>query len=323
MSEVQLMEKLVHTILSVILLVCMSPSAVAHYSEKSAERIPPPQQLDFSRVWVFSAGIHKFDDNYLHAGKEAVVGEDVDLMRVFLGRGVPADHIVFLRDEEATRDNCRNGLKQLISRAAPGDFLLFFMHSHGGKGVICTYQQGEAWRFDELIDEIETGFRGSRACVCIAACHSGSFIDALAKTQRRVSYFVVTSVSPDKNAWTIATADFEACIADVFAGSACPDLNRDGVITFDELGKYVARDQSTLFGSQPDYAAANGFDENAIISLAGERRGRFQCCLVSTEGDFRGRILRQDGDRLLLRTRKYPGRLIWTSVERVRVLDGD
>lgn len=303
-------------------LIQYSPAIALENAESTANaNYAPIRQIDFRNLWVFSAGIHKFNDNYLHPGKEAVVREDIDLMKVISARGVPDEHIVFLRDDQATRDNCRNGLHQLLARTAADDVLFFFMHSHGGEGVICTYQQKEGWKYEELIQEIEQNFHGRYALVCVAACHSGSFIDAVKAAPRRVSYFVLTTVHPDKSALTIATSDFEACVADAFSGTPCPDLNQDGKITFDEFARYVSRDQSTLFGTQPQFDFINGFDKDIVISSSAPRTGRLQCCLVRTNGGFRGRIMRQEGDRLFLRPRKYPGELIQTAPGRVHVID--
>lgn len=311
-----------YSILLILLWILFSPARLeAAEANRSEGRSLQAPFLDFGRFWVFSAGIHKFKDNYLHPGKEAVVGEDQDLMRVLSSRGVPDDHICFLRDEEASESNCRSGLNALITRAKPGDTLLFFMHSHGGDGVICTYEKGQAWRYEELIQQIENNFPGNRALIFIAACHSGSFIDVLKQQPRRVSYFVMTTVHAEKSAWTIGTADFEACVADAFKGSPCPDLNRDGVISCEELARYVQRDQRELFESLPQFSFTGDFDGNTIISNAAERQGRWQCCLVRTEGGFTGRIVRQDGDRLLLRTRKSPGTVVWTKIHRVKLLE--
>jgi hypothetical protein len=311
---------LVRIFVALLLVLQISPVLAAENPETSIAA-PQNRQIDFKHLLVFSAGLHKFDKNYLHPGVEAVVGVDIDLMKVMSARGVPDDHMVFFRDEEATRDNCRNGLHQLIAKANTDDVLFFFIHSHGGDGVICTYQQKEGWQYQDLIQEIEQNFRGRTAVICIAACHSGSFIDVMKSAPRRVSYFVLTTVHPDKNAWTIATSDFEACVADAFSGAPCPDLNQDGVTTFEEFAQYVSRDQSTLFGSQPDFAFSNGFDKNMVLSNAAPRTGRWQCCLVRTDAGFRGRVMRQEGDRLLFRPRKFPERLYATSPNRVRLLD--
>ncbi len=288
----------------------------------SVRRPTVERQVDFHRLWVFSSGVHKFDNDYLHPGCDAVVGEDLDMMTEFRRRGVPEDHIVFLRDDEATKSRCQAGLQQLISKAKPGDALFFFAHSHGGNGVICTYKEHQGWYYDDLIDQIERDFGGSQAFVFIAACHSGSFVDVLRKSQRRVAYFALTSAHPDRNAFTIATADFEACIADGVSGSPCPDLNRDGLITFEELARYTSHDQFTLFSSKPYYGWTDNFDENMVFSQSRKSSGGLQCDLCRTDSGYSGRILEQDSSRgVLLRPRKFPRSTIWVPKDQVNLLD--
>lgn len=283
---------------------------------------PEASPVDFQRLWVFSAGIHRFNNNYLHPGCEAVVGEDMDLISELRKRGVADDHIVFLRDDEATKSRCQAGLEQLIKNAKPGDSLLFFAHSHGGEGVICTYKEQQGWYYKDVIAQIERDFVGSHAFMFIAACHSGSFVDLLKKAPRRVSYFALASAHPDRNAFTIATADFEACIADAVAGSPCPDLNKDGLITFEELARYTSHDQSILFSSKPYFGWTDNFDKDMVFSQAQKPSGELQCALCRTANGFKGRVLEQTESRgVLLRPRKFPLRTIWVPRSELRILD--
>ncbi|MBX9685748.1 MAG: hypothetical protein K2X27_03540 [Candidatus Obscuribacterales bacterium] len=307
---------------------CFSQDTEQSYAEPDANDLSRiieknGERIDFGKLFVFSAGIHKFEEDHLHPGKAVVVRQDMKLIEAFSNRAVPEDHIVALKDESATRANCIFQLRELLRKTKPGDFLLLFMHSHGSSnrgGLICTYDIGGVWTFDELISEIENNFQGERACLCVAACHSGSLINVIKSSPRRVAYFALTSVHPDLNALTVATSDFEACIRDAFSGAPCPDINNDGVITFAEFGRYVSNDQSLLFGTEPDFGWTDAFNANQIISDAAPKSGRFDCRLVKLQNGVRGRIIKQEGDRVLIRGSKNPSAIEWVNISRTTAI---
>lgn len=280
-------------------------------------------KLDMRRVWVFGAGIHKFQDDHLHGGRQAVVAQDYGLLAAFSRRGVPDSHIIGLLDDEATSENCKAALQTLIQQAQPGDFLFVFLHSHGARrngGLIATYETGGSWNFASLIDQIESGFAGSHACLCVAACHSGSLFDTITSAPRRVNYFGITSVHPDVSALTVATADFQACLRDAIDGSPCPDLNNDGVTTFAEMGRYLRDDQATLFHTLPQCGHTSAFNPDTVVGPARAKDGEMDCALVRNDDGDKGRVIKQDGNRLLVRGSKNPREVEWVRRGNVRRL---
>lgn len=300
------------------------PSLQPTGSPKSTNTIDITKRLDLRRLWVLSVGIHKFEADHLHGGREAVVTEDIGLIDSLMSRGVPANQIVALRDEQATTANCISQLKNLTSQAKPGDALLLFIHSHGSLkdgGLVCTYETGGTWKYTDIIQQIEDNFAGSHAILCVGACHSGSLLNDVGAKPRRVAYFGVTSVSADRNAWTNATADFEACIRDAFDGSPCPDLNRDGVTTFDEFGKYISEEQSTLFGSQPSVEYTDSFDPQIVIGDAAAHEGELDCALVHRGSEIRGRVIKQQGNKVQVRRALRPAISEWLDVSDVSPLE--
>ncbi|MBU6454049.1 MAG: caspase family protein [Cyanobacteria bacterium REEB67] len=273
-----------------------------------------PDRLDFGHMQVFSAGIHSFEADHLHPGRPAVVVQDINLIKTLVRQGVPEDQIVALRDEQATTVNSQKQLHALLQKSKRGDFLFVFIHSHGSLnkgGLVCMYETGGVWTFTDLIAEIEQSFKGARACLCVAACHSGSLIDLLKAQPRRIGYFGVTSVVSALSARTDATADFEICIKDAFGGAPCPDLDGDGLVSFDEFGRYLVDDQSRLFHTQPEYGNTSGFDPQMVINQARPKAGAMDCALVQLNNGSRGRIVRQEGDRVLVRGWRNPNAVLW------------
>jgi hypothetical protein len=292
--------------------------------ETTAGRQRNIKQLDYGRMRVFSAGIHRFEEDHLHPGREAVVAQDLSLVRILSQRGVPDDQIIALRDDEATTINCKTRLNDLLKRSQPGDFLFVFIHSHGSLnrgGLVCTYEKGGIWTYQELVQQIEDNFKGDRACICIAACHAGSLLNVIKTAHRKISYFAVTSVFPTLSAKTVATADFEACIKDVFGGAPGPDLNQDGVTTFAEFGRYISDDQRRLFHTVPEFGCTDNFDPEMVISVARPRSGPLDSALVDLPNGVKGRVVKQEGNRLLIRGSKNPRAVQWVrseNVERIR-----
>jgi hypothetical protein len=295
-------------------------AAQARLSLSASGKHVGEKRLDYKRMRVFSAGVHRFEEDHLHPGRQSVVAQDLSLIKTLSQQGVPDDHIVALRDEDATTINCQNQLKELLKNSSPGEFLLVFIHSHGSLnrgGLVCTYEKGGVWTYQDLVKEIEDNFKGDSACICIGACHSGSLLDVIKSAPRRISYFGVTSVFPALNAKTVATADFEVCIKDAFGGAPCPDFNEDGVITFDEFGRYISDDQRRLFLTVPEFGYTDNFDPQTIITNAREHSGPLDCALVQLPDGVRGRVVKQDDDRVLVRGSRNPRMVQWVRSERV------
>lgn len=301
----------------ILLVVCFCISSYSHSATAH-------EQIKFHNLQVFFAGIHRFENNHLHPGLPQVVKQDLSLVETLTDRRVPREQIVVLLDDQATSSNCRMQLHELLSRTKPEDVLLFCLHSHGslGKGgLICTYDTGGTWAFADLIAQIEAEFKGSKACICIAACHSGSIINVIKSKPRRVAYFAITSVHPQVSALTVATSDFQACLRDVFKGAPCPDLNQDALITFEEMGQYISTDQRCLFGTTPDYGWTDNFDPQMIITESEPREGCYQCKLVRLHSGTKGRVIKQDGERCLIRGSKNPNLLESAVCGNFKVLD--
>lgn len=313
-------------------LIAVEAAAQGTYDGFQAEPVEPQYlqkvesggtRIDMRKTLVFSAGIHKFQDDHLHPGRQAVLYQDVGLIKALLDQGVDQSKVVQLLDDQATAENCRSSLARLAVQAQPGDTLFLIMHSHGSAaqgGHIATYETGGLWAYSDMIRIVEENFKGSRVCICLCACHSGSLLDTIRSAPRRLAYFCLTSVHDDVNALTVATADFEVCLKDAFSGSACPDINHDGVITFRELGRYVTADQSTLFGTIPDFGWTPGFDPQMIVTNAQALEGPADCCLVRLRDGEKGRVVRQRGNKILVRGSKNPNLVQWVNIARARPL---
>src|SRR4051812_7190468 len=84
------------------------------------------------KTWVFAVGILNFEGARLHGWPEQ--GRvDVVMLDALRKRGVPEDHLVFLKNEQATLAQLRARLAAFVRRAGAGDTLIFYYAGHGGR----------------------------------------------------------------------------------------------------------------------------------------------------------------------------------------------
>lgn len=111
--------------------------------------------------------------------------QDEELYRTFLARGVPADHMKLLLDEQATLANIRSAITAVASRAPQGSTFVFYYAGHGFKrGVGDTYFANYDLRGDrttqtglnlkEISQILTAHFKGQYVWLMADCCYSGS-----------------------------------------------------------------------------------------------------------------------------------------------------
>src|SRR3954470_23190167 len=87
-----------------------------------------------ARTYVLNASITSWPAK---AGLGSFAGTRYDqaLVGSFKTARVPADHIVVLKDSEATHQAVRRNLQTLAARCGPGDTLFFSFQGHGGRHI--------------------------------------------------------------------------------------------------------------------------------------------------------------------------------------------
>lgn len=196
-----------------------------------------------AKTWVFAVGVLQFDDAKLQTYPEK--GRvDAVMIDVLKRRGVPDDQIVFIRNEQATKDHLQRELIDLLKQTSPDDTLLFYYTGHGGRNYsspkreinFITYDTKSHWMVSEMLDAIESHFQGSLAILTADCCHSGGLAEEAARRSKKISYAVLTSSQPasvSTSNWT-----FTQCLADLFRGQATMDLDRNGEICFSEAAAF-------------------------------------------------------------------------------------
>ncbi len=219
---------------------------------------------------------------------------DKKLVNFFKNAGVPEDQIVYLNNESATLPNVMAALKSEASQAKPGDTFLFYYCGHGwlddhNNGYLANYDAGATNKSclsaRDIANTLKNNFKGSQLIVLADCCCSGSLAEALKAANPPFKYGVLTSSVTSQTStenWT-----FSQSVLDTLKGHAYADENRDGVITFDELGSYIKHEMKQLEEQDATVDSGNGFDRGFVFATVrdpGERAP--ENVEVKYEGDW-------------------------------------
>jgi len=178
-----------------------------------------------ANTWVFAVGVLQFDspglETYPEEGRV-----DAVMIDALKKRGVPEEHIEFIKNEQATEAHITSELVKLLKRTGEGDTLLFYYTGHGGRDYskparpvnFITYDTAANWTVAEMFDCIEENFKGARALLVADCCHSGGLAEEAARRSKKIGYGVLASAQPTSvstSNWT-----FTQCVADLFNGHA-------------------------------------------------------------------------------------------------------
>ncbi len=230
------------------------------------------------KTWVFMAGLLEWKDSESFESFPKENRRDEILLNVLKKRGVPANQIVYLQDQEATTARINSEFVKLLSRTQPGDTIFVYYEGHGyktdaGKTYLASYDvdddKNPGWAVSSVPDTIEKYFMGSNAIIALDNCYSGTMANVVRTGKRHVSYAVMASSSASQSStgnWT-----FTEALISAFRGAPYVDNNKDGKVTFAELEKNAEADM--LFGEEQvaSFAFTGNFDPNTKIADAGPR----------------------------------------------------
>jgi hypothetical protein len=102
-------------------------------------------------------------------------------VRLLKTRGIPEDQIVFLKDEQATKQNIEGKFNEFLRKSSSEEFLIFYFGSHGkydpvtGAFKFVTFD--EKLPFEWAFDSIERYFKGSQVLMFADCCYSGGIVE--------------------------------------------------------------------------------------------------------------------------------------------------
>jgi Caspase domain/Agenet domain len=231
-------------------------------------------QLELGRTWVFVVGLLQWHDKASYASFPQANRRDAQLVELLKRRGVPADHVVYLQDRNATRKRVTQELTKLLAHTQERDELVLYFCGHGvrdddGRGYFVTYDATDdyattAWPMQSIVDSIRAHFRGTQALLVADCCCSGTLAQAVKASTGRTQIACLTSSSANivsTGAWTFTEAILEG-----LSGSPAVDLNHDGVITFDELSRYARTEMAFADEQRSARGMTQGYDFNRVMA---------------------------------------------------------
>jgi hypothetical protein len=258
-------------------------------------------------TWVVVVGTleWKNEDQFDPFPKER--RRDAALVRFFEQAGVPAGHIVYLRDRAAHLRQIEEALTTHLAQAQPGDFLFFYYCGHGylldsGAGCLACYDAGDEglpdWEMAAVPALIDQHFRGSHALLAIDSCYSGNLAASLARRRGPLAYACLTSSSASEMStgnWTFT----ETLLAGL-RGQAFTDSDDSTTITLRELAEQILGDMAFAEEQLASFVTTAGFDPNMVMAEARRKPNPAVGRRVEVLSDhhwYKARIINARGDQ--------------------------
>lgn len=234
---------------------------------------------DPPKTWVFLVGILEWKDSKSFGSFPKEGRRDAELAEFFRSQGVPRGQVVFLKDDEGTREKIAKSLAEFLSKTREGDFLFLYYAGHGGKdkngtAYFMPYDAGgeyekSAWSIPSIFDAIEKGFRGNRAFLSADCCYSGSLGVEAAKRKTSLAYACLSS----SQASTVSTGNwtFTECLLAGLRGMPAVDANGDGTVALDELARYSEAEMAFADEQLSSFATTGRFDAGMKLAAASKR----------------------------------------------------
>jgi hypothetical protein len=167
--------------------------------QPSHQQVQQPQPVNPNiKVWVVIVGIAAYEN----IKPLTYTKDDAYRMYAFYkspeGGSLPDHQIALLIDEDATRKNVINAIKNIYSQAGKDDIIIFYFSGHGVEGAFITseFDKDDNEDYKGLLwhEELQYVFEQSPAkykYLIADACHAGSFTKASkqSNTQSRGAFY--------------------------------------------------------------------------------------------------------------------------------------
>ena len=217
-------------------------------------QVPAARSWTPEKTWVFMVGVLSWPQKADLDAFDTTHRKDAALKDYFIAQGVPADHIIYLADKNATLNNIQTKLVAELKKTSPGDFFFAYYCGHGwvtdGEAFFGNYDATDnknCWSVKRFAQTVASNFKGATAFLTADCCSSGALGEELANAKPAFNYAVITSAISSQAStgnWTFSTG-----LLDCLEGHRYADANGDGAITFLELSKYLA-DEMRFFEKQ-------------------------------------------------------------------------
>ena len=244
----------------------------------ASAQAPAAPAWEPAKTWVFAVGVLEWKDasftKYPQEGRS-----DAKWIALLKKRGVPAEQIVYLKDQQATKKRIEESLPELLRKTRKGDFLIVYYAGHGcrnrtnGATYFANYDAtGDLaknfWPVSGIYDAIERDFKGSHVLLTADSCHSGALGEAAAKRKTSIAYACLASV--DEHGTSTGNWTFTDCLLRGFGGDGALDSNRDGHVTLAELAAFTEEEMALTEKQRASWTTSKNFDGQLRVATAGK-----------------------------------------------------
>lgn len=266
--------------------------------------------------------------------------QDRALERALKANGVPADHIVFLEDRQATLTAIRAAMGRVVAMGGPDSTLLVYFAGHGTKDGGRTYLTNydvdtkrlaaTGLAVDEIGERLLKEWKGSRVLLMADCCHSGALsqvvttVGSAGKAAACLTSATATNTSTGR--WT-----FTEAVVRALTGDGRLDRNGDRRLTFGEVDAYIHNEMKYAEDQLTGAVRAGGFSADWQVTTVPAAKVVPHSAVQSrwTNGDYadvfaenkwwRAQLLRVEGHRLQVHYLGWEDKFDeWVSPDRVR-----
>jgi hypothetical protein len=258
---------------------------------------------------VFAVGVLQWKNPDIWPGMANAQRQrrDAELVQHFKTAGVANDRVVYLHDQQATRDRIQKELKSQLAQTKPNELLIFYFAGHGFRDRkshevhLANYDAEDgptAWSVRSLFDVLEAHYRGSHVLLMADCCYSGGLVDEARTRKSRLGYACLCS-SHSHNSSTGRWTFTDTLLAGL-RGSPVVDLNNDGEIAIHELGQFSELEMAFVERQKSVYDTSREFPAQWRLSKPAQRRSPRQGERVEVEWNgkwYRGVITSTSADQ--------------------------
>lgn len=194
---------------------------------------------------------------------------DDPLVELLIKRGVPEEQILYLKDDEATKDEITAQFPAFLAESTEDEMLIFYYSSHGGydpKTGAHTFSAFDGpMPIGWFVGKIEAKFQGAQAMLFSDCCFSGGLVElAKVRTKTPISFAALSttgSCNLGYSGWR-----FTDVLIRAWSGDVAMDFDETGTISFAELCVFAERYMAFVAEGKPLYASTGRFDGELILS---------------------------------------------------------
>ncbi len=303
------LEKVRWVCLWLILILCTLVTPASLPADKN-EAPKAANALDFANTYAVIVGVLHWEDKGL-TPYPTENRKDQELYDVLRKRGVPAEHMILLLDDQGTLAKIRKSLQTISAKAKPESTLILYYAGHGWRTVqgdtqFANYDYHSkqpdkpALGGTEISQLVKDHFKGKRVLLFADCCHSGGLQDvARSLAQAKFEAAALTSADPlcaSTNNWT-----FTQTLVDGFKGDPLMDANSDGRIVLGELAREVSQAMQFREKQKLGYATEGVASDFGLAAIDRDRKA---------PAAITGRLALKDYVTARIGARQRPGRIV-------------